>query len=105
MPARPIAFILMLTGFSTAAAAEPHEAFHVVCAQGRSFGLRIEGRQARVQLANGELVLSRKLSSLGKHYRNGEATLILDDGFVAFVQKGDWDWQDCRIDPKSSSDR
>lgn len=84
---------------------EHHEAFHVVCAQGRSFGLRIEGRRARVQLADSELVLAARPSSLGQHFRNGDATLIIDDGFVAFAQKGDWDWQDCRIGPTSGSKR
>jgi len=52
-----------------------------------------------------ELVLSRKASSLGQHFRNGEATLILDDAFVAFVRRGDWDWLDCHIDPSFGSER
>ncbi|PJG45935.1 hypothetical protein CAF53_17000 [Sphingobium sp. LB126] len=98
VPALPLAFALMLAASSTAQSVEHHEAFHVACAQGRSFGLRIEGRQARVQLADRELLLARRPSSLGQHFRSAEATLIIDDAFVAFVQRGDWDWQDCRID-------
>jgi hypothetical protein len=105
VPALPLIAALMLVGSLPAQAADNHEDLHVACAQGRSFGLRIEGRQARVQLADSELVLVRKSSSLGQHFRNGVATLIIDDGFVAFVQNGDWDWQDCHIDPKSGSDR
>ncbi|WIW90378.1 hypothetical protein K3M67_20330 (plasmid) [Sphingobium sp. V4] len=105
MTALPLAFVLMLMGAATAAAVEPHETYHVACAQGRSFGLRIEGWQAHVQLADSELVLARKPSSLGQHFRSGDATLILDGGFVAFVQKSDWDWQDCRIDPAVGSER
>ncbi|MCB4859041.1 MULTISPECIES: hypothetical protein [Sphingobium] len=107
MSALPLVLILMLTGSltATATAAEHHASFHVACAQGRSLGLRIEGRQARVQLADGELVLARKPSSLGRHFRSGDATLNLDDGFVAFARRGDWDWQDCHIDPSFVSER
>lgn len=105
VPALPLLAILMLMGSSAAQAVDHHKALRVVCAQGRSFGLRIEGRQAHVQLADSELVLVRKPSSLGQHFRNGDATLILDDDYVAFVQRGDWGWQDCHIDQPSGSDR
>lgn len=105
VPALPLFAALMLAGSSAAQAADDHEALHVACAQGRSFGLLIEERQARVQLADGELVLARKASSLGQHFRNGDATLIVDDDFVAFVQRGDWEWRDCHIDPPSRPER
>lgn len=103
VPALPFVFVLMLTGSTAAEAIQHQEALHVACAQGRSFSLRIEGWQAHVQLANGDLILSRKPSSLGQHFRSKDATLILDEGFVAFAQKGDWDWQDCHVDPEFGS--
>ena len=105
VPALPLIAALMLAGSLPAQAADNHELLHVACGQGRGFGLRIEGRQARVQLADSELVLVRKPSSLGQHFRNGQATLILDDGYVAFVQKDDWDWQDCHLDEPSAPKR
>lgn len=78
-------------------AAEPGGNVRVQCAEGRKFHLRIVGRQARVQLDDGGLVLVRKPSSLGQHFRSGQATLIIDGDFVAFARKGDWNWRDCQI--------
>ncbi|WP_143075114.1 hypothetical protein [Sphingobium sp. AP50] len=90
---------VVLIGASMASVAEPHEALHIMCAQSRTFDVRISANQARVQLADGQLLLTRKPSSLGDHFRNDDATLIIDEDFVAFAQRGDWDWQDCHVDP------
>jgi len=75
---------------------------HVRCAKGRSFLLRIEGEQARVQLDTRQLTLFSRRSSLGRQFQSPLATLIIDEDFVAFVPQDDTGWRDCRIEGEGS---
>lgn len=94
----PVIVALPVTGSAMAFAAKHHEELHIGCAKGRSLRVSIEGPRARVQLADSELLLTSKPSSLGRHFRDGSATLIIDGAFVAFARKNDWDWQDCHVE-------
>ena len=92
-------FALLLLAIAAPAvrAAERHEFFTVECAQGRSFGVQIQGEEARVQLPDRLLQLTRRPSALGLQFRDAKAALIIDGDFVAFAQRGDWEWRDCHL--------
>lgn len=93
------AFALLLLAISApdTHAAERHAFFSVECAQGRSFGVQIQGEEARVQLPDRLLQLTRRPSALGLQFRDANAALIIDGDFVAFAQRGDWEWRDCDL--------
>lgn len=82
----------------TAARAQSAQPVHVQCASGRDFTLLLGPRLAIVELPDERLTLFRRPSSLGQHYRDEEATLIVDGRYVAFVQKGDLNWRDCQME-------
>ena len=84
-------------------AAERHEIFSVECAQGRGFGVQIQGEEARVQLPDRLLRLTRRPSALGLQFRDAKAALIIDGDFVAFAQRGDWEWRDCHLKDHGNS--
>ena len=89
-------FLLAIAAPDTRAA-ERNGSFSVECAQGRSFGVQIEGEEARVQLADRLLRLTRRPSALGLQFRDAKAALIIDGDFVAFAQREDWEWRDCHL--------
>ncbi len=93
------AFALLLLAIAApdARAAERHAFFAVECAQGRSFGVHIQGEEAHVQLPDRLLQLTRRPSALGLQFRDAKAALIIDGDFVAFAQRGDWEWRDCHL--------
>ena len=91
------ALLLLAIAAPEAHAAERHERFAVECAQGRSFGVQIQDEEARVQLPDRLLQLTRRPSALGLQFRDAKAALIIDGDFVAFAQRGDWEWRDCHL--------
>lgn len=91
------ALLLLATAAPDARAAERHELIAVECAQGRSFGVQIQGEEARVQLPDRLLQLTRRPSALGLQFRDAKAALTIDGGFVAFAERGDWEWRDCHL--------
>ena len=78
------------------------------CSAGLSFEVeyRDRGRVAAVRTAAREFVLSRKPGSLGERFSSGDATLIIDGDFAAFVSNEESNYSQCkaanRIVPTSS---
>lgn len=97
------ALLLLAIAAPDAHAAERHELIAVKCAQGRSFELQIQGEEARVQLPDRLLRLTRRPSALGLQFRDAKAALIIDGDFVAFAQRGDWEWRDCHLEGHGNS--
>jgi hypothetical protein len=99
------AFALLLLAIAApdTRAAERHEIFSVECAQGRSFELQIQGEEARVQLPDRLLRLTRRPSALGLQFGDAKAALVIDGDFVAFAQRGDWEWRDCHLKGRGNS--
>jgi len=77
--------------------ADETASFDVQCAAGRSLVLALHDQALTVTLADRTLELVRRPSSVGQYYAGAGATLIMDDGFVAFVPDGDDSWRNCRI--------
>lgn len=98
-PALHLSVLPLIIGALAPHTVAGHEVLHVACAQGRSFDVRVDGDSARVQLADRELLLIRKTSSLGQYFRDDHATLIIDGSFVALVQKDQLGWRDCHVAP------
>lgn len=98
LPALSAVAVLLTVIPYAAAHASSGRPVHVQCAAGRNFTLLLGPRLAIVDLPNERLTLIRRPSSLGQHYRDQEATLIVDGRYVAFVQKGDLDWRDCQME-------
>ncbi len=91
-----VASLLLMS--ANPAAAHPADFMQVKCAQGRSFFLRIEKKQAIIRSGAVQMRLDRRSSALGQQFESEAATLIIDGDFVAFVPKGDPSWRDCRIE-------
>ena len=91
---------IMVATLSSAACAQTKprdEPTMVGCAGGRSFQIEAREKVARIFLDGRELLLTRRASSLGQQYRSGDAALIIDGDYVAFVLNDDLAYEDCRI--------
>ncbi|WP_336961476.1 hypothetical protein [Sphingobium aquiterrae] len=106
-PARsvwPIAATLAVLAASASAAVDKGSAagkrISVSCAAGRGFAIQLDDRQAIAFVDGRPVRLTRRPSSLGMQYRSGDAALIIDGDFVAFVLKDDLAYEDCRLVPR-----
>lgn len=67
------------------------------CDNGREFMAIRDDRTATVQVGEQTFQLTAKKSSIGDRYTSDRATLIVDQGFAAFVSEGDEELTTCRI--------
>jgi hypothetical protein len=68
-----------------------------VCADGRQFHALRDARKATVRVEQEVYQLTAKKSSIGDRYTNEHATLIIDQGFAAFVRDGDEELTTCQL--------
>jgi hypothetical protein len=96
--ARPLALLgLALLGSACSAtglsAARGSATFR--CADGRSFLVERDARTATVLFSDMRYQLPRRHSSIGLRYDSGEAALMIDGDFAAFVTETVPDLHDC----------
>jgi hypothetical protein len=68
-----------------------------VCDGGREFLVLRDGRTATVRLGEKSIRLTAKKSNIGDRYTSDRATLIVDQGFAAFVSDEEQDLMGCRV--------
>ncbi|MFB9051297.1 hypothetical protein ACFFV8_21575 [Sphingobium indicum] len=111
MTCRPFFGALMPAAALWAAAATPAPAgaqgpatdMEVRCAAGRRFFLRADADRATIVWKDGQLTLERGALPLGLYYRSPRAALIIDGDYVSFVPRGDRNWRDCRLLPRTDA--
>jgi len=94
--ARVLPIILLFpTACATAAATAAADLLYQ-CEGGEAFTVRDSGSAAVVRFADGDYVLQRKRSSLGRRYASPDAALIIDGETAVFVAEDRLDLDDCR---------
>lgn len=95
---------LLLLGLSLAACSAGGRSSATIastflCADDRSFTVKRDSKSAIVHYLDAHYHLSRRPSSIGYKYGSGEATLVIDGDYAAFVTEAIPDLEDCRIKP------
>lgn len=99
MAARPLALLgLALLGSACSATSRSGVPASTTfrCADGRSFLVERDARTATVIFSGISYRLPRRASSIGLRYGSGEAALMIDGDFAAFVTELVPDLNDCR---------
>ncbi|AJR23795.1 MULTISPECIES: hypothetical protein [Sphingobium] len=95
------AIVAAAATLAPAGAQRPDADMEVQCAAGRRFSVRADADRATVVWKDGQLTLKRGAISLGRYYRSPRAALIIDGDYVSFVPRGDRNWRDCRLMPRT----
>ena len=88
--------LLLSAGCATTAAATVAADLLYRCEGGEAFTVRDSGSAAVVRFTDGDYVLQRKRSSLGRRYASPQAALIIDGETAVFVAEDRLDLDRCR---------
>ncbi len=99
-PARALTYfppimLFLSAGCATTAAATAAADLLYQCEGGEAFTVRDSGSAAVVRFTDGDYVLQRKRSSLGRRYASPRAALIIDGETAVFVAEDRLDLDKC----------